>query len=290
MPASDKAFYLTTPIYYVNDAPHIGHAYTTTAGDVLTRWHRQRGERVWYLTGVDEHGTKVQRTAEDERRHPAAVGRPAGRGRVAPGARHHRRRQRRLHPHHRRPPPRRCAAVLGGRCSDAGYVYSAPYEGPYCVGCEEFKLPGDLLDGEGDYLGQKVCPIHGRPVEQLSEDNWFFKLSAFQDALLAHYEAQPRRGAAGAARTTRSSPSSSRASPTSRCRARACRGASRCRGTTSRSSTCGSTRCSTTSPPSGTAPSRSRRRRSSSPRPGRPTCTWSARTSCGSTPSTGRRC
>ena len=62
--AKDKAFYLTTPIYYVNDAPHIGHAYTTTAGDVLTRWHRQRGEAVWYLTGTDEHGQKVMRTAE----------------------------------------------------------------------------------------------------------------------------------------------------------------------------------------------------------------------------------
>ncbi|MGI9136561.1 MAG: class I tRNA ligase family protein, partial [Candidatus Nanopelagicales bacterium] len=64
MSSSEKAFYLTTPIYYVNDAPHIGHAYTTTAGDVLTRWHRQRGEEVWFLTGVDEHGTKVERAAE----------------------------------------------------------------------------------------------------------------------------------------------------------------------------------------------------------------------------------
>ena len=61
---SDKSFYLTTPIYYVNDAPHIGHAYTTVAGDVLTRWHRQRGESVWFLTGTDEHGQKVMRTAE----------------------------------------------------------------------------------------------------------------------------------------------------------------------------------------------------------------------------------
>ena len=58
------AYYVTTPIYYVNDAPHIGHAYTTTAGDVLTRWRRQRGDDVWYLTGVDEHGTKVERAAE----------------------------------------------------------------------------------------------------------------------------------------------------------------------------------------------------------------------------------
>ena len=63
MSAETKSFYLTTPIYYVNDAPHIGHAYTTVAGDVLTRWHRQRGESVWFLTGTDEHGQKVLNTA-----------------------------------------------------------------------------------------------------------------------------------------------------------------------------------------------------------------------------------
>ena len=63
-PTGTQSFYLTTPIYYVNDAPHIGHAYTTVAGDVLTRWHRQRQERVWFLTGTDEHGQKVMRTAE----------------------------------------------------------------------------------------------------------------------------------------------------------------------------------------------------------------------------------
>ena len=61
--APEKTFYLTTPIYYVNDAPHIGHAYTTVAGDVLTRWHRQRGEAVWFLTGTDEHGQKIERAA-----------------------------------------------------------------------------------------------------------------------------------------------------------------------------------------------------------------------------------
>ena len=59
-----KAYYVTTPIYYVNDAPHIGHAYTTVAGDLLTRWHRQKGEPTWYLTGTDEHGQKVMRTAD----------------------------------------------------------------------------------------------------------------------------------------------------------------------------------------------------------------------------------
>ncbi len=63
-PTAEKAFFVTTPIYYVNDAPHIGHAYTTVAGDVLTRWHRQRGEKVWFLTGTDEHGEKVLRSAQ----------------------------------------------------------------------------------------------------------------------------------------------------------------------------------------------------------------------------------
>jgi len=70
MSASQKSFYLTTPIYYVNDAPHIGHAYTTVAGDILTRWHRQRGESVWFLTGTDEHGQKVLRTAESNNSAP----------------------------------------------------------------------------------------------------------------------------------------------------------------------------------------------------------------------------
>lgn len=188
--AHDKAFYVTTPIYYVNDAPHIGHAYTTTAGDVLTRWHRQRGEKVWFLTGVDEHGTKVQRAAED--------------GGVTP--------QQwvdRLVTDSWRPvlstinaanddfirttEPRHIERVqkFWEQVRENGYVYSAPYEGPYCVGCEEFKLPGDLLAGTGEFEGQQVCPVHSRPVEQLTEDNWFFKLSSFQQALIDHYEANP---------------------------------------------------------------------------------------------------
>ncbi len=185
-----KAFYLTTPIYYVNDAPHIGHAYTTTAGDVLTRWHRQRGEGVWFLTGVDEHGTKVERAAETGGVTPQAwVDRLVSESwqpvletidavnddflRTTSG-RH-----------------REGVQKFWESVRENGHVYSAPYEGPYCVGCEEFKLLGDLLDGEGEYLGQKVCPVHGRPVEQLREDNWFFRLSAFQDRLLEHYEKNP---------------------------------------------------------------------------------------------------
>ena len=186
----EKAYYVTTPIYYVNDAPHIGHAYTTTAGDVLTRWHRQRGEKVWYLTGVDEHGTKVQRAAEAGGVTPQAwVDRLVGESwlpvlETVDAANDD---------FIRTTDDRHVARVqkFWEKIRDNGFVYSAPYEGPYCVGCEEFKLPGDLIDGTGEYAGQQVCPVHSRPVEQLREDNWFFQLSAFADRLIEHYEAHP---------------------------------------------------------------------------------------------------
>ena len=188
--AEPKAFFLSTPIYYVNDAPHIGHAYTTTAGDVATRWRRQRGEQVWFLTGVDEHGTKVQRAAE--------------KGGVSPQEWVDRLVAdswlpvletidaanddfiRTTEPRHRERVQRFWQTV-----KDNGYVFSAPYEGPYCVGCEEFKLPGDLVEGQGEFAGQMVCPVHGRPAEQLQETNWFFQLSAFGERLLEHYERHP---------------------------------------------------------------------------------------------------
>ena len=185
-----KAFYLTTPIYYVNDVPHIGHAYTTVAGDVLTRWHRQRGERVWFLTGTDEHGEKVLRSASAHDVSPQAwvdrlveeSWRPVWRSLEIANDDF----IRTTEPRH----TERVQAFLQD-LYDKGEIYEGLYEGPYCVGCEEFKLPGDLVDGVGDYAGQKVCPIHGRPVEQLSETNYFFRLSKYADALLAHYAEHP---------------------------------------------------------------------------------------------------
>ena len=181
-----KSFYLTTPIYYVNDAPHIGHAYTTVAGDVLTRWHRQRGESVWFLTGTDEHGQKVMRTAEQNN--------------VAPQAWVDRLVQEAWKPNWtalnianddfiRTTEPRHTERVQKFLQSlkDAGHIYAGKYEGPYCVGCEEFKLPGDLIDADG----QKLCPIHSKPVELVNENNWFFRLSAFVEPLLEHYRNNP---------------------------------------------------------------------------------------------------
>ena len=181
-----KSFYLTTPIYYVNDAPHIGHAYTTVAGDVLTRWHRQRGESVWFLTGTDEHGQKVMRTAEENK--------------VAPQAWVDRLVQDAWKPNWaalnianddfiRTTEPRHTERVQKFLQSlkDAGHIYAGKYEGPYCVGCEEFKLPGDLIEADG----QKLCPIHSKPIELVNENNWFFRLSAFVEPLLEHYRKNP---------------------------------------------------------------------------------------------------
>ena len=178
-----KSFYLTTPIYYVNDAPHIGHAYTTVAGDVLTRWHRQRGESVWFLTGTDEHGQKVMRTAEANGVAPQAWADKLVEDAWKPN-------WRALNIANddfiRTTEDRHMNRVQTFLTSlkDKGYIYQGDFEGPYCVGCEEFKLPGDLLEGD-------LCPIHSKPVENVKETNWFFKLSEFTDRLLDHYKKNP---------------------------------------------------------------------------------------------------
>ncbi len=159
-----KSFYLTTPIYYVNDAPHIGHAYTTVAGDVLTRWHRQRGESVWFLTGTDEHGQKVMRTAEQNNVAPQAwvdklvadAWKPNWQALDIANDDF----IRTTEPRH----TERVQKFLQS-LKDSGHIYAGKYEGPYCVGCEEFKLPGDLIDADGE----KLCPIHSKPIELVNE-------------------------------------------------------------------------------------------------------------------------
>jgi len=180
---SEKSFYLSTPIYSLNDAPHIGHAYTTVAGDVLTRWHRQRGESVFFLTGTDEHGQKVLNTAEKNGVAPQDwcdrlvedSWKPVWKALNIANDDF----IRTTEPRHME----RVQRFLSG-LKDQGHIYSGKYEGPYCIGCEEFKLPGDLLDGG-------LCPIHSKPCEILSEENWFFRLSAFVPQLLEHYKTNP---------------------------------------------------------------------------------------------------
>jgi methionyl-tRNA synthetase len=181
-----KSFYLTTPIYYVNDAPHIGHAYTTVAGDVLTRWHRQKGESVWFLTGTDEHGQKVMRTAEANNVAPQQWVDKLVADAWKPNWEHLNianddfiRTTEKRH-------TERVQKFLQS-LKDSGHIYAGKYEGPYCVGCEEFKLPGDLIEIDG----AKCCPIHSKPIELVNENNWFFKLSEFAQPLLEHYRSNP---------------------------------------------------------------------------------------------------
>jgi methionyl-tRNA synthetase len=192
MPTSStgSSFYATTPIFYVNDAPHIGHAYTEVAADVLTRWHRQRGENAFLLTGTDEHGEKILRTAVANKTEPQDWADQLVRDSWLPlletididnqdfirttEPRHEKNVQKFLQ-----------------RLYDTGFIYRGSYEGNYCVGCEEYKTEADLIDGEGAFEGQPVCAIHTRPVEKLEETNYFFKLSEFEDRLLALYNENP---------------------------------------------------------------------------------------------------
>ncbi len=188
--SSAKSFYVTTPIFYVNDAPHIGHAYTEVACDVLARWHRQRGENSFLLTGTDEHGEKILRTAVANQASPKEWADKLVSEAWLPlletidisnqdfirttEKRHEVNVQRFLQ-----------------KLYDTGFIYRGSYEGNYCVGCEEYKTEADLIDGTGDFAGQLVCAIHTRPVEKLQETNYFFKLSEFQQPLLDHYAANP---------------------------------------------------------------------------------------------------
>ncbi|WP_437938108.1 methionine--tRNA ligase [Sorangium sp. So ce341] len=176
-------FYVTTPIYYINDVPHLGTAYTTIAADVLCRYHRVRGHESRMLTGTDEHGLKIQRAAE-------------ARG-VAPG----------VHADEiaaafratwpklgcapddfiRTSEPRHKKAVqeLWRRIQARGDIYLGHYEGLYCVGCEAYYTEKDLKQPGN------VCPLHHRPAESVKEESYFFRLSKYGDALLDYYRRNP---------------------------------------------------------------------------------------------------
>ncbi len=176
-------FYITTPIYYPNDVPHIGHAYDAVAVDVIARYHRLRDEEVFHLTGTDEHGLKLQRAAEAAGMSPQAwvdEMEPKWRevwARLDIGYDDY---IRTTEPRHETAVATLLQAVYENGRED---IYLGSYEGLYCVACELYYTEGDLVDGN--------CPIHDRPVELLHEENYFFRLSAYADRLLEHYERTP---------------------------------------------------------------------------------------------------
>ncbi|MEN9504795.1 MAG: methionyl-tRNA synthetase [Actinomycetota bacterium] len=177
-------FYVTTPIYYVNAKPHLGHAYTTIVGDALARWHRLLGDDVHFLTGTDEHGLKIQQAANAAGRSPQEFC-----DAIAPQfAEAWRRLDISNDDFIRTTEERHKIGVrqLLQACYDAGDIELDVYAGKYCVGCEEYYADDELLDGD-------LCPIHKRPVEYFEEENYFFRLSRFQDRLLDWYAEHPGR-------------------------------------------------------------------------------------------------
>ena len=188
--ATSSSFFITTPIFYVNDAPHIGHAYTEVAADVLARWHRQAGDDTWFLTGTDEHGQKILRTATANGVEPRAWADRLVETAWKPLL------QlidisnddfiRTTEPRHEEGVARFLQHLY-----DEGHIYAGEFAALYCVGCEEFKPKSEILDGEGAFAGEKVCAIHSKPLELLQEKNYFFRMSAFQQQLLDLYETRP---------------------------------------------------------------------------------------------------
>lgn len=178
---SKNSFYITTPIYYPSDNLHIGHAYCTTIADTVARYHRAKGEDVFFLTGSDEHGLKIQRKAAEKGITPiqyvdAIVANFKKLWKMlnisnndfirTSEERHHKVVQ----------------AVLQ-KIYDQGDIYKKNYEGLYCVPCESYWLERQLVDGK--------CPDCSRPVEKMAEESYFFKLSKYQDRILEYIETHP---------------------------------------------------------------------------------------------------
>jgi len=176
------SFYVTTPIFYGNGDPHLGHAYSTMAADILARHMRQRGEDVFFLTGTDEHGEPIAQAAEKQGITPQElVDRSAGsfRDMVARVNATNDFFIRTTDPGH----IERVQAVVD-RVKENGYVYEGTYEGWYCPRCADFKNENEIGPGE-------TCLIHEIPLDREQEQNWFFRLSAFQDQLEEIYEQNP---------------------------------------------------------------------------------------------------
>ncbi|PKL04646.1 MAG: methionine--tRNA ligase [Synergistetes bacterium HGW-Synergistetes-1] len=179
---SKENFYITTPIYYVNDVPHIGHAYTTIAADVLARWHKSGGENTWFLTGTDEHGQKIQTVAEKRGITPKELcdevvlnfQRLWGVLNISNDDF-----IRTTEPRHEK-----VVQEIFKRLMANGDIYKGEYEGWYCVPCETYVPEAQM--GEGN-----TCPDCHRPLTKMTEETYFFKLSKYAEPLLKYYEENP---------------------------------------------------------------------------------------------------
>jgi methionyl-tRNA synthetase len=178
---TQEKFYLTTPIYYVNDVPHIGHAYTTIAADVLARYKRLAGHEVFFLTGTDEHGIKIERSARERGISPQEW--------TDTISDHFRQLWALLNISYddfirtSQPRHKAVAQAVFQKAYDKGDIYKGLYEGWYCIPDETFLLESEVKAGK--------CPICGRPVEWITEEAYFFRLSHYQDWILQHIETHP---------------------------------------------------------------------------------------------------
>ena len=176
-----KKYYITTPLYYVNSRPHIGHAYTTMAADILTRYLRSKGEEVYFQTGTDEHGTNIEKTARKQNIPPKQWCDEVSadfRGLWNTLNIKYDYFIRTTDEDHQK----RVQAVFE-KLIKSGDIYLGSYEGLYCDSCENFFDESELKDG--------CCPIHGRPVSKVKEESYFFRLSKYEQPLLRYYEEHP---------------------------------------------------------------------------------------------------
>ncbi|MEK7867301.1 MAG: methionine--tRNA ligase [Planctomycetota bacterium] len=175
-----KAFYVTTPIYYANSEPHVGTAYTSIVADVLARYHRLRGEEVFFLTGTDEHGQKIFRAAKEQGLTPKALA-----DQLCPKFKELTPTLSLTNDHFIRttdPAHEHAVKTLFSRLIASGDVYKGQYKGWYCTGCEGY------VDAPAD--AKPTCELHGA-VDWLEEENYFFRLSKYRDRILAHFKANP---------------------------------------------------------------------------------------------------
>ena len=175
------ALYFTTPLFYVNAEPHLGHFYVTLVGDVLARFWRARGRSVFTLTGTDEHGDKIAQAAAKAGVEPRAYT-----DRIAEAFRNAWRELGIANDDFIRTTEARHETIVREilkRLHDAGQIYLGKYGGHYCFGCERFYTEKEIVDGR--------CPDHQRPLEWIEEQNYFFKMSKYQSWLIDYVESHP---------------------------------------------------------------------------------------------------